>query len=211
MEADYINKFVDKEGRMNQRALFALLDSSKKNSLDESVLKPSAQSTKQCDDDKDKDEAYSVVKHRGNELKAMSQEIYSIVVALEVTGCRISELINIKVYDINKNGQFKIKGLKGSADRLFTILEIRDYLIMCRINRCDPFGTFSRFYYYRLFKKMGIGTVYGNSTKASVTHSFRHEYIVNLNELDSSNELVKSNVGHKNIKNTEYYAKGKKK
>lgn len=202
---------IAKNGRILAKSLFEDLNGRIDDSRKKSVLSPMPQNTTQLRAKPIECEPISVVKSLGCELKSISMEVYYCVLVLESTGCRISEVLNIRVYDIASNGSFKVKGLKGSDDRLFTIVELAEYMINCKKSGKYPFSTFNRFFYYSLFKRLGIGAYYGNSKRMSVTHSFRHDYITNLKTIDSELQTTKTNIGHKNISNTQYYANSKKK
>jgi integrase len=175
--------------------------------IDNSVLSPTAQINNRCGFNVSQCNAGSMsINHRGALMK-LSEEVYSLVVILETTGCRISEVLSIIPSNIANNGSFKIIGLKRSNNRLISILEVSSYMLHCKRNGIMPFNTFNRYFYYRLFKKMGIVLQSFGSSKCSVTHYFRHNFIRNMANIDKSLELVKDIVGHKSIKNTERYAK----
>jgi hypothetical protein len=74
-----------------------------------------------------------------------------------------------------------------------------------------PISTvYSRFYFYRLFKRIGLYGKFGSNDNNSVTHYFRH--LQGLDVQNSFNDwaLTASALGHKNEKSTIYYGQKKR-
>ena len=125
-------------------------------------------------------------------------------------GLRITEVLNIQKCDISRQGRIRIKGLKGSNDRIVTPImfaqfwqSLPDFML--------PLGSvYSRFYFYRWFKRIGIYDVFGNNKRFSVTHMFRHHLALSLkNEFDDT-ALTQRVLGHRSIKSTLHYEKERK-
>ncbi len=122
-------------------------------------------------------------------------------------GLRISEVLRIEKKDISPSGHIRIKGLKGSHSRVVLAGTLRTFWT----NSPDymfPIGdTYSRFYFYRWFRKMGVYKIFGDNKKYSVTHLFRHALALQFKEDFNDTQLTQKYLGHKNIKSTEHYEK----
>lgn len=139
-----------------------------------------------------------------------NRELWYILLFMHITGCRVSEALNISNSDITVEGRVLLRGLKGSLDRMIIGSELSEYFIYCRKNLTSPFKTFDRHFIYRFMKKMGIGAYFGQNERQSVTHIFRHLAILDMAGVDKDLHATKRTIGHKSISNTEHYAKGKK-
>ena len=134
----------------------------------------------------------------------------AVIELLMLNGLRISEVLNIKPTDVLSNGFISIKGLKNSKDRLvrpvfygskwrnnFTgLLPLKIY--------------YSRYYFYRLFKKIGIYAKYGNNVYNSLTHYFRHEIVISMRNSGVDDRAISDFLGHKSMDSLKYYTNEKK-
>lgn len=142
-----------------------------------------------------------------NYLSALDKAVIDVCY---LNGCRISELLNIKVSDITNSGNIRIKGLKNSNSRLLLTSSSRVFFLSCKSNFINPFSGCNRFYYYRLFKRLGIILQPLNSEKYAVCHSFRHNLLIN-NNVDKTNDIVlRSFIGQKSTKSFNHYVIEKK-
>ena len=135
----------------------------------------------------------------------------AIIELMFVSGCRISEAISINSNDILKNGSIKLKGSKGSNDRIITVILYRNFWLRNKLFIKSILQPFTRFYFYRLFRKIGLTFHMSGKCNANVTHSLRQLYIESMNEGNISNELIKNSIGHKSINSQEYYKLNKEK
>lgn len=120
-------------------------------------------------------------------------------------GLRISEVLAINSKSINSRNQIIIKGLKGSSDRLVTPVISSTYWRKVKMYNCQDHTLNGRFYYYRLFKKLGFTSHAAGNKKNSVTHSFRHNFITEIMKQTDNIEIAKELIGHKNSNSTKYY------
>jgi site-specific recombinase XerD len=125
-------------------------------------------------------------------------------------GLRISEVLNITPLDITRQGRIRIKGLKGSFDRFVLSSYYKDFWLNSGISLLPLCTTYSRFYFYREYKKLSIGAYFGNSQNKSITHYFRHAVALDSQEQYESLTDTKMVLGHKSIKSTEKYVKRRK-
>jgi integrase len=122
-------------------------------------------------------------------------------------GLRISETLNIGPSDITKNGRIRIKGLKGSHDRFIMASIHMDFWLSTGVHLLPLYKCYSRFWFYREYKKLLIGSCFGNSQVHSVTHYFRHAVALDSQETFDNINDTKMVLGHKNVKSTEKYVK----
>jgi integrase len=122
-----------------------------------------------------------------------------------ISGCRISEVLAIRGYDISTNGLIKIKGKKGSNDKIIRITQNISHCKTIPKNLNMPFKIYSRFFIYRLFKKIGlIYKSYGNINN-SVTHYFRKSVALEAYNISKDQQDIKLVLNHKSIKSAHYY------
>lgn len=129
----------------------------------------------------------------------------AFILLLLCNGLRISELIQIKGLDVAPDGTVLIRSLKNSDNRFVQPIYFRNYFINLSGQPIYPLADFSRFYFYRLFKKKGIYIQHRDKSKTSVTHAARELYLKNLYALSQDTETVQRAIGHRNIKSTESY------
>lgn len=133
-------------------------------------------------------------------------EFFKAVVEMQfLYGLRISEVLNIENSDVSKSGYIKIRGLKNSNSRIVRPVNYMDFWVYRCKHLLPIVNTYSRFYFYRKYKELGLSVKYAGRLNNSVTHLFRHEVV---NELQKSfNEIgtTQKFIGHKNVKNTMRY------
>lgn len=120
-------------------------------------------------------------------------------------GLRISEVLQINSSSVNSRNQIVIKGLKGSSNRLITPVMFSDYWQKVRLYNCKDHSSPGRFYYYRLFRKLGFISLAAGNEKNSVTHFFRHNFVTEIMKETENIEIAKELIGHKNSNSTKYY------
>ena len=174
-----------------------------------SVPTPSAQSTTSCAPGNAQISAIEskVIYLIGS--KSLSVQDRLLIDLLYFNGLRISEALNICYSDIRKDGSIFVKGLKGSENRLIRSVYFNSYLTSLFNLFEGRLFTTSRFYYYRLFKKLGLYLHFEGNSVNSVTHVFRHIYASSIMSDTGDLDLVKRQVGHKSIKTTAIYAHSK--
>lgn len=134
----------------------------------------------------------------------------AVIELLMLNGLRISEVLNILPSDVLSNGYIKIKGLKHSNDRLVLPINYHQYW-QTKFKSLLPLKLYySRFYFYRLFKRIGIYSKYGNNKYNSVTHYFRHEIVLSMKASGINDLQISEFLGHKSKNNIKYYINEKK-
>jgi len=120
-------------------------------------------------------------------------------------GIRISELLQIRYSDITAVGQVRIHALKGSSDRLISSMYHAGMLIRYRHLNGYLFEGFSRWYFHRLFIKLGFYQSNNGSNKRVTTHIFRHHLVSDIQNQFNEIELTQATIGHKRQSSTNWY------
>lgn len=126
-------------------------------------------------------------------------------------GIRISELLQIRYEDITALGQVRINALKGSCNRLISTMYHAEMLIKHRHLNGYLFEGFSRWYFHRLFVKLGFYQSNKGSNKRVTTHIFRHHLVADLQNQFNEIELTQATIGHKRQSSTNWYINKNKK
>lgn len=144
-------------------------------------------------------------------LRGVSPKVHLLCGIMFANGLRVSEALSLSWSNHIGGYQFKIKGLKGSGDRLVNLGEFQRLLGSPSSGVGLLFPELDRFYVYRCLKKIGFGYFLVDSNRQAVTHAFRHLYVQNLREHKIEDSSIKTIIGHKNESNTKRYGRGKKK
>lgn len=143
--------------------------------------------------------------------KAMLELMYA-------TGIRISELVNIKMYDINiNNATIRIMG-KGSKERIIPIVQYAlNYLtlyleeyrpLLLKNKTCDYVflnnrgEKISRQSFFKLIKSLSIKK---NIKKDFSPHTLRHSFATHLIENGADLRSIQTMLGHSDISTTQIY------
>jgi site-specific recombinase XerD len=165
-----------------------------------------AQTAAQCGADGIELMTYSQALTLIMERKNVDTTDAALIELLLIGGLRISEALSITIFNITGDGRIKIAGLKGSNTRIVSPMLYVSYFLYCKKVKRDPFEGRSRFYYYRLFKKLGLVKYFGEYRRSAVTHSIRHQVIADLYKNGATMQEIQQFIGHKSIKSTEHYA-----
>lgn len=120
-------------------------------------------------------------------------------------GIRITEALRITPSDINSSGQIRIRGIKGSNDRIVYPVKFSYFWLSVKENNFFIPSSYNRFYFYRLYRKKGIYFLNESNKKESVTHALRYLYISSLIQQGLDQEQIRNLIGHKSIKSTIHY------
>lgn len=120
-------------------------------------------------------------------------------------GLRISEVLNIERTDVSSSGYIRVKGLKHSNSRIVRPVNYLEFWLHSGSHLLPLCNTYSRFYFYRKYKQLGLSVKYEGRSNNSVTHLFRHEVVQDLQRNFDETSTTQKFIGHKNIKNTKRY------
>ncbi len=127
-------------------------------------------------------------------------------------GLRISELINLKIKDIDSNRmQIRISQSKGKKDRYTllskkTLITLRHYFKEYKpkewLFEGEGGGQYAERSIQNIFKK---AVLKANIKKKSSVHSLRHSFATHLLENGTDLRYIQSLLGHSSSKTTEIY------
>ncbi len=135
----------------------------------------------------------------------LPQALLAIVYIQAKSGARISEVLKIRNWDMNKRGLVTIQGLKGSKDRLVDASLIMPVLSEWQEKGYNPFRQYSRFQVYRWYKKIGLTGVKQGKNRKATTHIFRYLMARDLQDEGHKLEQISEMLGHKDSDNTQNY------
>lgn len=137
--------------------------------------------------------------------------VTAVLSLMHYHGLRITEVLNIRPYDVLRSNRIRIKGLKHSNDRIVYIMSHGRFWASYGVSTSFLSDTYSRYYFYREFKKLGFYSRFGSNKKYSVTHLMRHNYVLSLKESDIETNLIQTTIGHKSINSTKHYEQKERK
>lgn len=187
-----------------------LKDNSNKKRV-KSVLNSSAQSTTLCAPGTDPDQLLYREVQRIIADTNFHISFRALVELMFTNALRISEALQITVYDIDTTGRIIIKAKKGSSNKVVVSSSFNQYFIDCKLSNLSPFIYYDRFSVYRLFRKCGLYLQFSNSKRTAVTHSLRFASISLLNSDNLTLQEKANFVGHKNSSMTKYYGEKERK
>lgn len=142
---------------------------------------------------------------------ANTQKSKLIIQFLYATGLRVSELVNLKVQDLNLNEKTgKVVKGKGNKDRMFIlpeklINELQNHIKehpqnIFLFSKEKPITT-------RNIQKIVRATAQrADITKKVTPHTLRHSYATHLLESGTDIRIIQTLLGHENLNTTQIYA-----
>ncbi len=169
----------------------------------------------------DQKKLYLLIINLNNDLDKFANDFFNIrdiiiVLTLIFTGLRVSELVNIKAYNIDftKNEIFNIIRKGGSVssvpiDENYLKKPLQNYLLFLKDTHSNPNWVFIN----RKGKQLSRQGVYKIVIKISQKylgypvhpHSFRHSFATSLITNGATTTQVQKMLGHKNIVSSEIY------
>lgn len=141
----------------------------------------------------------------------LGEKIQALIVLMLENGLRVSEVCSINYSKIDKLGRIYIDSKKGSNSRIVTSSEFSAYFKKVAGIDYVVGNVYDRFFFYRLFKKLGIIFETGKGMNNAVTHTPRILTLKSLNEDNIATSEIARFIGHKNEKNTKKYINKKSK
>ena len=174
-----------------------------KKQITQAILKPVSKSSTQyatlCDIPSGLVSAYNAAYSALNNCQWLSQLDRFLLECQLLSGCRVSQLLKINYNNISNFGQVLIPGSKGSNQTVVTVTITKDYAISIANNKIQLSGQRNRFYLYRLWKRLGISVLNEGDEKYRVTHALRHSIISGMSSINVEPNVIKNEIGHKNV------------
>ena len=199
--------FIRPDGVINQKKLFEFLYGKPKVTRDKSGLTPNAQDTGMYRHGNRWESIVVAVNGVMERLFKYNQSLYYFALIQMSGGLRVSEVLNISVYDITPTGLIKIKTSKHGNNKIINASEARGFLLNCLKTKYIPWQDWDRFFIYREYKKIGFPSVQVGENRHAVTHLFRHLQTAELRTINANEKEVASYLGHKNLKSQENYGR----
>lgn len=200
-------EFAFPSGIISQKKIFEHLYGKEKNVRSKSDLKPSAQNSVMYARRNNWEQIYQSVKTAQSKMFKEFRKLYYFTEVMISGACRVSEVLDIRPYDITFTGLVNIHSLKHGKDRTISPGNAKDYLLYCRNNQLYPFQGFNRFYVYREFKRFGMPAIPTGAGKNAVTHIFRHLQVAAIKENGNDRELIANYLGHRSLKSQKNYGR----
>lgn len=138
-------------------------------------------------------------------LYGRSRLCYFIAQIQCLYGLRVSEVLSIKLSDIDDNYKATVQRLKREDPVVITLTFQERFIHETKAIKGFLFDMTTRFSVYYTYRECGIGFQSKYSSKLSVTHSYRHLYVKNLLEQGYSYPEIAVMLGHEDQRNTELY------
>lgn len=175
-----------------------------------SVQDPSAQSARKLQGGVPRDATISMFRSYIDANKDSRFYMEAITILMIDNGLRISEALSIRIEDVLPSFEIIIKGKKGSSNRIIPIRYNLKYWENILSNPDFQICHYSRWSFYRYFKKKGLYERIVGHKNNSVTHSARHAKVRMLQAEGVDRSTRANYIGHKNINSQEYYERKKK-
>lgn len=124
---------------------------------------------------------------------------------LLMTGCRISQALNVKPSNISKNGTIKIEAAKGGNENIYRSTRFSNFWLDYRISRDLISNNYNRFFFYRLFIRYNCVLHTPLHSNKKVCHALRYCITADVAALTSNKATIKNILGHKSEKTQDYY------
>lgn len=138
-------------------------------------------------------------------LYSRSRLCYFIAQIQCLYGLRVTEVLNIKLSDIDDNYKATVQRLKREDPVVITLTFQERFIHETKAIKGFLFDMTTRFSVYYTYRECGIGFQSKYSTKLSVTHSYRHLYVKHLLERGYKYQEIAVMLGHLDERNTELY------
>jgi len=147
------------------------------------------------------------IRSKLEELKIQLGRWYYVFSLMQVSGCRINEILKADHGQISQEGGLHIKASKRSRDRYVYAFECSQYLLKMKYSECAPFHHMNIFAAIRLMKSYHLYTQKKGRKNMTITGIFRNEKAKNVRDSSKDESLTASVLGHKSEKSTSFYGK----
>ena len=140
-------------------------------------------------------------------LKSYGELYFHIAKMQQISGARVTEILNIKLNDIGKNNVIYVNGLKSSNDYTIIYNEIERIKTLSCCYDGYLFGHLNYTSVYRAYLKFGIVGTKKNNERRVVTHVFRNLIAREFHEKFKNENKTKTILHHKSKKSQINYLK----
>lgn len=153
------------------------------------------------------DKIMKITPEQMTQLKEYSELYWHIAKLQQISGARITEILNITLDDIGNNNVIYINGLKNSNDYTIVYNEVERIKILSCCYGGKLFGNLNYTSVYRAYLKFNIkGSKKGNK-RAVVTHIFRNIIAKEFHQKFKNENKTKTILHHKSKKSQINYLK----
>ena len=121
------------------------------------------------------------------------------------TGCRISEVLQMKNTDFVSKNHVLVRSLKHSLPRVLSYSDSTGYIAERLITKSVYVFEMNRFYVYRYWKSHGFVITPVRSSKQAVTHSLRQTIAMVINDKFGDKSLSSDLLRHKSKNSIGFY------
>ncbi len=155
------------------------------------------------------------------EIQAIIMQIFNLKHRLAVSllysaGLRVSEVINLKIKDINfENLTLTIRQSKGHKDRIsiFSATLVSDLKLLTRERKPEDYVFYSNWNNHKPLAIRSLQNIFTKALKTShihrtaTCHDLRHSFATHLLENGVDIRYIQELLGHKNLETTTIYTK----
>lgn len=139
------------------------------------------------------------------EKRNIDRKIIAYITLQFSAGLRISDLLSVSYKNISPSLHITIEQGKGSNTIITQPIFLRDVWHEIRDKKLYPVSELNRFWFYKLYKKLGITKTNGTGRNNSVTHAPRKMLAQQLYTQEGNYEAARVALGHKDVRSTKYY------
>lgn len=125
-------------------------------------------------------------------------------------GLRISSILQISQKDIDRNVRILVAQGKRSSPIICIPVYSKNYWKKVKDFGVNQHNYRSRWYYYRLLRKLHFELLIDGHSNKSVTHLFRHNVVTSLSLNNTDDKIISRFTGHRNSNNLKFYKHEKK-
>lgn len=139
------------------------------------------------------------------EKRNVDRKIIAYITLQFSAGLRISDLLRVSYKNISPSLHITIEQGKGSNTIITQPIFLREVWREIRDKKLYPVQNYNRFWFYKLYKKLGISKSNGAGRNNSVTHAPRKFLAQQLYVEENNYEAARVALGHKDARSTKYY------
>lgn len=132
-----------------------------------------------------------------------------LFIFMAASGCRISEALDIRHWEISSNGSVLLRGKKGSDNRWIAPNDSKAYLLKCKSLDQDPFSSLNVYSARRHLIRAGVYIQKSGRKNLTMTGIFRELFAKEVRSINLGDIEVSKFIGHKSNSNAKFYGKEK--